>query len=135
MSYKGNYKPGEIAWPTTDFTNDKGFTVQADRADADINTIIARYNKTGQLPPTRNGEPFYGDVSDLGDLAESLIKIQEADELFRNFPARIREKFDNDKVKFVDFLSDLDNKEEAIELGLIQKEPVPEPTPPTGPAQ
>lgn len=108
-------------WPATDFRSDKGFTVQADREDADINKIISRFQKTGQLPPSRRGEPFYGDVSDLRDLQDALIKIQEADELFMSYPAELRERFDNDPVKFVDFMSDEKNRPAAEELGLVVK--------------
>jgi len=141
MSMYGKYKPGEKAWPVTDCTGDKGFTVQADRDEADINKIVARIQRTGQLPPTYRGEPFYGDVSDIGDLQEAMIKVQESNKLFMTFPAEVRERFDNDPVKLVEFLSDDDNRDEALELGLIQKPlvaPVPDGkpiAPPAGPPE
>jgi len=80
------------------------------------------------------GEPFYGDVSVFGDLADCLISVQEADRLFMSYPANVRERFDNDKLKLVEFLGDSKNKEEAIDLGLILA-PVPsvEPTPAPSP--
>lgn len=134
MSSYGKYKPGEVAWPVTDCSGDKGFTVQADRDEADINKIVARFQKTGQLPPTLNGQPFYGDVSEFGDLQDSLIRIQEADRLFMSFPANIRERFDNDKVKLIAFLSDANNRDEAIKLGLIQAPPPAAPPPAAPPA-
>lgn len=138
MSMYGKYKdktgPLEVKdWPATDFTGDRGFTVQADREDADINKIIARFNKSGQLPPTFRGEPFYGDVSELGDLQESLIKIKEADELFMSYPAELRERFDNDPVKLVDFLKDEKNRKEAEDLGLVVRQPEPVEVPPVPP--
>lgn len=127
MSSYGKYRPGEKAVgslrPVTDCTGDKGFTVQSDRDEADINKIISRFEKSGSLPPVANGEPFYGDVSEFDGLAESLIKIQEADRLFMTYPAQVRERFENDKVKFIEFLADDNNRAEAIELGLIQKDP------------
>lgn len=136
MSMYGKYKPGEKAInPGTDFTGDRGFTVQADRDEADINKIVARFNKTGQVPPTVHGQPFYGDVSEFGDLAESLIQIQEAERLFMTFPAEVRERFDNSYVNLVEFLGDTKNRAEAISLGLIQKEPLPEEVPPATPVQ
>lgn len=140
MSMYGKYPKNEDgseqqAWPATDFTGDKGFTVQADRDEADINKVIARFNKSGQLPPTFRGEPFYGDVSEFGDLRESLIKIQEADELFMALPAVVRERFENKPANMIDFLSDEGNREEAEELGLVVPRPKPvEPVPPVNPA-
>lgn len=131
MSYKGKVGP---VWPITDFKGDLGFTVQADRDDADINKIISRYLKSGVLPPISLGEPFYGDVTGFSGLADSLIKIQEADRLFMSYPADVRERFDNDKVKFIDFLENPDNRDEAIKLGLILKPVAPEaPAPGPGP--
>lgn len=126
MSLYAKYKPGEKVWPATDFTGDKGFTVQADRDEADINKIVARFNKTGQLPPTYKGQPFYGDVSEMGNLQESMMKIQEAERLFMSFPAELRERFENSAVKFVEFVGDDKNYAEAVELGLVQKKPVPD---------
>ncbi|WNK13970.1 MAG: internal scaffolding protein [Microvirus sp.] len=137
MSYKGPVRKAvgdNSVWPVTDFKGDKGFTVQADRDDADINIIISRYQKSGVLPPISRGEPFYGDVSEFSGLADAMIKIKEADELFMTYPAEVRERFDNDKVKFVDFLDNPDNRDEAIELGLILKPVVPETPAPVNPA-
>jgi phage internal scaffolding protein len=123
-------------WPVTDFKGDKGFTVQADRDEADINKVIARFEKSGQLPPTFKGEPFYGDVSEIGDLQESLIKIQEADRLFMSYPADLRERFENDPVKLVEFLGDEKNRKEAEDLGLVVPRPVaPAVPPPAAPAE
>lgn len=121
------------AWPMTDFNGDPGLTVQSDRDEADINKIIQRIQKTGQIPPMIGKEPFYGDVSEFGDLQENIIKIQKADELFMTFPADVREKFENDKVKMIEFLADENNREEALKLGLIQKRPDPEPEAPAAP--
>lgn len=108
----------------TDFTGDKGFTVQSQKDEADINKIVNRVLKAGVMPPSRGGEPFYGDVSDLVDLQSALIKVQEADELFMQFPAEVRERFGNDPVDLIEFLGDDKNREEAEKLGLVQRRPV-----------
>lgn len=140
MSMYGKYlgKKGPLSvedWPIVDCKGDLGFTVQADADDADINKVIARYNKSGQLPPVRNGEPFYGDVSDIGDLQESLIRVQAADNLFMQYPAEVRERFDNNPVKMIEFLGDEKNRKEAEELGLVvRREPQPQVGTPASPA-
>jgi len=121
--------------PVVDCSNDKGFTVQGDRDDADINKIIARFEKGGTLSRINAREPFYGDVSEFGGLAESLIMARKAEQLFMTFDAKTRERFDNDAVKFVEFFEDPENLDEAIELGLAKPLPVPEPAPvPPAPA-
>lgn len=122
-------------WPATDFSGDKGLTVQADRDDADINKIVSRFQKSGQLPPSLKGEPFYGDVSEFGDLQQSMLKVQEAQDLFMQFPAEVRERFENNPVNLIDFLADEGNRKEAEELGLVVAKPVAEAPIPPAPAQ
>lgn len=122
-----------------DFSKSPSLTSQAPSDEVDINKIMARVAK-GQTILTSAGEPFYGDVSELGGLQDALIKVQEAEDLFMQYPAQVREKFENDPVKFVEFLEDPKNKDEAIKLGLakpkpVETPPVPEPgasQPPAG---
>lgn len=125
-------KPGEKYWPVTDFKGDPGRTVQADRDDADINKIVARFHKTGQLPPSR--EELFGDISEIGDFADALMRVQRGKELFMEYPAHIRERFQNDPAQLISFLDDESNLDEAVELGLVQKAPAPEPEPVVPPA-
>lgn len=61
MSLNGNKEKK----PKVDCTGDKGFTVQAEREDADINKIISRFEKAGGSVRINSKEPFYGDVSDF----------------------------------------------------------------------
>ena len=60
--------------------------VQADAAEVDINNIIKRIQKGGSIPQF-NGQPFYGDVSEIGDLVTALETVQTANELFMAYPA------------------------------------------------
>lgn len=138
--YAGKTGPLDVKdWPVTDCSKDKGFTVQGDRDDADINRILARFQKSGQLPPTLRGEPFYGDVSEFGNLQESLIQIQEAEDLFMQYPAEVRERFGNDPLELIEFLADEGNRAEAESLGLVVARPKPAepaaPVPPVAPAE
>lgn len=103
--------------------NDKSLTVQSPKDEVDINKIVARVQK-GALLPELAGQPFYGDVSQISDLQDAIIKVQEANALFMQYPAELRERFQNDPVKLVDFFADDANIEEAVELGLAQKRPV-----------
>lgn len=109
-----------------DFSKTKSLTVQSPTEEVDINKIMARINK-GQNVLTSQGQPFYGDVSDLGGLQEAFIKAQEAEDLFMQFPADVRERFENDPVQFVEFFENPNNMKEAVELGLVKIKPVPEP--------
>lgn len=112
----------------------KSLTRQSEMKYADINLIMAKYEKTRVLPPaTRQG--FFADVSQVGDYRDALHRVQAADGYFMQLPAKIRAEFDNDAATFLDFVSDETNLDAIEEMGLIQREsdkdPFPEPpTPP-----
>ncbi len=110
--------------PTVGF--DKSRTRQSEAKDADINNIVARYDRTGVLP-TIGREGFYADVSQVGDYRDALERVRVADEAFMQLPAKVRAKFDNDAAQFLDWTSDPGNREEMRELGLIEADPADEP--------
>lgn len=105
-------------------------TKQAYKGKVDINQIVARHAKTGMIDHLNSKRPFYGDVSGLGGLQESIDKVREAEELFMQMSATIRKKFENNPVNMVKFLEDPKNREEAISLGMIKKPPEVPPNPP-----
>lgn len=113
----------------------KSMTSQSSADAVDVNKLVARIEK-GLPVMTSAGQPFYGDVSDLGGLQEAIIKVQEAEDLFMQYPALVREKFENDPVQLISFLEDEKNYEEALKLGLVSKRPdvVPEPQKTPAPA-
>lgn len=105
--------------------------VQSAKDECDINNIINKYLRTGEPPALRQG--VYADISQLGDLRESLEEAQLAQEAFMQLPAAVRRFFDNDPVKLVAFSEDPKNVDKAIELGLLPPRKPPAP-PPAGQA-
>lgn len=135
MSMYGAYpklKDGseQRARPVCDCSNDEGKTVQSDRDEADINKIIARFEKAGMITSLNKSQPFYGDVSSFDGLQNAFIQVQDAEELFMGMSAQIRERFDNDPVKLIAFLADDKNRTEAESLGMV----IPKPETPPAPA-
>lgn len=106
------------AWPTTDCSKDKILTVQSAKNDTDINQIMKKVEK-GMMLDFTMGEGRFEDISEFSGLADAIIKVQNAKEAFMTLPAYVREEFDNDPVKLIDFLSDEGNRAKAVELGLI----------------
>lgn len=102
-------------------------TVQGDALEADINEIVRRFGITGQLPDPRPGGA-YGDFSEVTDFQSALNALLEAQEAFDALPSQLRERFSNDPAKFLEFVQDDDNYEEARKLGLLA-EPEPDPAP------
>lgn len=57
---------------------DPGKTVQSERDSTDINSIVARYQRTGHMPPGRvPGQ--YGDVSAFNDYYGNLLEKAQGD--------------------------------------------------------
>lgn len=97
-------------------------TQQHFKNDADINTIIARYNRTGFLvdPLTQSTrQPLFGDFVDVPDFREAQTQIALAKERFMELPSDLRKRFHNDATELLDFLQDSKNLAEAVKLGLV----------------
>lgn len=99
--------------------SDPSLAQQQFREESDINTIVKRFNLTGQLPE-QVSMPTYGDFDVVVDYKSALDAVIAADAAFMALPAHIRARFDNDAGAYVDFCSDLSkNAEEAVKLGLL----------------
>lgn len=121
-----NYDKDEVSNETGLKCEDPSLAQQHMKDECDINVIVERFGVTGQLPVTTL-EPTYGDFSGVSDYQDALIKLQQTNADFMALPAAIRARFDNDPYELVNFLASEANREEAIQLGLIDGQPVVEP--------
>lgn len=103
--------------------------------ECDINNVMSKYKRTGVMRTTvgRGGRAHFGDFRDVTDYKSALEAVISADERFQGLPARLRERFGNNPGKFLNFVNNEENRDEAVKLGLIpkkeKKRPVPEPSP------
>lgn len=111
----------------------KSMTRQSFKDQVNINTILAKYRKSGMIEHLNRVSPFYGDVSELQGYQESLAVVQRADELFGALSSDVRARFGNDPSRMVDFLRDSRNFDEAVKMGLIVKRPEKAPEAPKAP--
>lgn len=89
--------------------------------DCDINTIMKKYEKTGILEHRNTYEGQYGDFTETpGDYHEAMNRVIDAREMFETVPAKIRRRFGNDAGAFLDFVSDPQNSDEMVSLGLAK---------------
>jgi phage internal scaffolding protein len=121
-----NYDMALVSQETGLACKDPSLAQQHMKDECDINVIVERFGVTGQLP-VRVIEPSYGDFSGVSDYHTALNKIKAADEAFMALPAKLRAKFDHDPNALLNFLENEANKDEAIQLGLIDGEPVAQP--------
>jgi dTDP-glucose pyrophosphorylase len=95
-------------------------TDQSWKKDCDVNHIVNKYMKTGQLTHVAKGEGQYLDVSEISDLQDGLLKIKQAEELFRQLPEKVRQVCKTPR-ELVTYLADPKNDDQAVELGLKTK--------------
>lgn len=114
-----NYDMCQASLDTGLLCQDPSLAQQHQREDADINTIVVRFGLTGELPVSQRVAE-YGDFTGMtNDYHTSLNMVHAAHEAFFALPAALRERFDNDPAKIIEFCNNSENREEAIKLGLI----------------
>ncbi|QXP08621.1 MAG: internal scaffolding protein [Arizlama microvirus] len=97
--------------------------------ECDINNIAKQFGLTGKLPQPVY-LPTFGDFSEITDFQSALHAIQRAEASFMAMPSHIRERFNNDSQKFLEFTSDSRNAAEVRSLGLFKDAPTPPPSSP-----
>lgn len=107
----------------TDITcTEPSLTQQSFAEDADLNNVMRRYGVTdGAIPPQVADPRYYGDFTDAVDLQTAIQRSRDAVARFEALPADIRRRFDHDPVALHDFVMNQENREEAVQLGLLQK--------------
>jgi len=110
----------KIQTPLT-FPENSRWTKQSFAQECDINTIMARYNNSGELPAINQRAPEYLDVTGL-DYQAAMEFTANARSLFQELPSAIRNRFGNDPAQFLDFTSDEKNRQEMAEMGLLRDE-------------
>jgi phage internal scaffolding protein len=104
---------------------DVTLTQQHFKDECDINNILRQFNVTGLLPEAPLS-PRYGDFTGIGDYHSALNQVIAAEDEFMRLPAQIRSRFENDPAKLIDFLEKSENKDEAIKLGLVNPDVLPQ---------
>lgn len=107
-------------------------TKQSEMDACDIHNVLKQFSPAGlqQLISENQARGQYADVPDSLDYQEALNTVIAAEAAFASLPAKVRERFGNNPERFLAFMGDPNNQDEAIELGLAtDNRPVPEPIP------
>jgi phage internal scaffolding protein len=121
-----NYDMDKVSDETGLECKDPSLAQQHMKDECDINVIVERFGVTGELP-SAPVSPQFGDFSGVSDYHSALNAIRASEEAFMALPAKIRARFDHDPNALLQFLQDEQNRDEAIQIGLIDGEPVVEP--------
>jgi phage internal scaffolding protein len=96
---------------------DSSLTQQQFKEEADINTIVDRFMKTGHLPDPVS-MPQYVDYEGIFDFQSAMNVVRQADENFMRMDAKVRARFHNSPQEFLEFFANPANYDEAVRLGL-----------------
>lgn len=116
---------GKIRRRVIHTSDEPSMTQQHLKEQCDVNSILARYAKTGFLSHTAITEGQYGDFTVFTDLQSSIETVRQAQDSFSQLPAVIRARFGNDPQNLIDFVQNPKNSAEAIKLGLAVKRVTP----------
>lgn len=112
-------------------TGGRELVKQSEKALADINSVIAKFIRTGSTV-TPGVHAKYGDFSGVTDFHESLNRVIEAQEWFSHLPGAVKRACDQDVGKFLEKVYDPDGRAELVKLGLVDEQApadAPDPTP------
>lgn len=99
--------------------NEPSMTDQQFKDDCDVNFIVDKFTKTGNLTHLAKFQGMYADVSEIPDLPQAMQIVSTAQTAFDTLPAELRSRFGNSPVNMVEFINNESNRDEAIKLGLI----------------
>lgn len=101
-------------------TSGESLTKQSERGQADMTTIMRKYEKTGVLPPFRQGEGVFADVSGAQDLHTAFQQVEVAQAFFGQVPSEIRDYVDNYAPNLV-ALCVPERSDELVALGIFEE--------------
>lgn len=73
---------------------------QHGKEEADINTLVDRFLKTGQMPSV-SVPPRYGDFNSTADYHDLQNHLAETNALFYRLPAAVRASYQNDPAQWI----------------------------------
>lgn len=107
---------------------DESLAIQSAKDETDINTIVRKFGLTGELPSDIK-MPQTGDFTNIPDFHTAMNIIRTTQEEFLRVPAEVRARFNNDPQRFMEFVEDDSNRDEARKMGLLRPDPI---VPPSG---
>lgn len=89
--------------------------------EADVNNIMEKYRKTGQVNYLAKNQGRFADVSEIPDLSQALNDVARSNAAFMALPSELRLRFGNSPNEMVKFIHNPDNYQECVSLGIFPK--------------
>lgn len=116
-----NYDTDVVSYQSgLDCSDSPSRTQQHFRDETDINVMIKRFQ--GVVPPAPPVPPGVQDFSNVYDFQSAMQVVIDARVAFGQLPSDVRDRFRNDPARFLAFVHDASNRDEAVRLGLVPRE-------------
>lgn len=101
------------------FNTEPSMTQQQFKDETDVNNIMRKYIKTGQITHLNNRKGAYADLSDAKHFEEAMTVIARSQQAFEQLPSHVRARFGNDPQQMLSFIHDKNNYDEGVKLGIF----------------
>lgn len=112
------------------FTGSETLVEQSHKESTKIEVVLAKHNAHTLLAAQEASGGLYGNFIAGSDYQDFRERVQDAMSDFQMLPSALRNRFDNNPAKLIDFVNDVKNYDEAVSLGLVVKPEVVEPVKP-----
>lgn len=114
-----------------DCSNDPSRAQQHMKDETDINRLVKVFGATGIVPGADLPATEFA-FDEVFDFQTAMNAVVAAERSFAQLPSHVRARFSNNPAEFLSFVDNIENRDEAIRLGLIQApdlagEPIVEP--------
>lgn len=109
--------------------DEENFVQQQFADEVNINNVVEKFAKTGQIHYLNEGKPNYG-IAEPITYEEALQTVIEAQDAFDELPAKVRERYNHDPAQFMKAVHTEGNEIELYDLGLLQSMPESHPNHP-----
>lgn len=114
-----------------DFSDTVSLTEQHHKDACDIHNILKRAQQTGVMEHMAKYEGTYGTMPSGDEFHAHMNALKAAESMFESVPSFLRNRFENDPAKFLDYISNNKNYDEMEKQGFdvshLTKPAPPEP--------
>lgn len=96
-------------------------TKQEFAEEQDINNILGQYKRAGIDIHRMKFDANYEDVTGAVDYHEALNIVMRSEDMFMTLPSDVRDRFQNDPGKFLEFATNPANLPEMVKMGLAKE--------------
>lgn len=112
-----------------DCSNDKPITEQNHKGSVDINEIVRKTaGGFDRIAATANITALSYDTNPYNDFEEMMTLVAKGKQAFESLPHEVREEFNNNPAKYMDYVRNPENKDDLVKRGWVEpppKEPAP----------